>query len=962
MKTSDGRRPSDATRSARVFWGLALAGGFASQTGCGREFYREWANQDVSEAVYEKTRDPRWRVDLFSIEPPAMSRYANPYDPDRPPAPPDDFATQELSPVPQWPDNRLLVPVEGTAYLEMMEGWQRGRSDPGNGLGILAMPRPDAPVDNTAGPATSPDPAGNPPDLPKPPEAGSTSPFNRPNTADPTAAPPIGMDPAPEVDDPAVKPKPGTNPPPLSPIQRPGAPGGNAPAPGNPPAGPTTGIPKYDLGTRMAAFRGTGLPMPAPTPDPRPDAEVRRAQNPATPPIGMDPKPGDDDLTKPGNVRPDQTPEEYAAGEKAGGELAGILVPGAIDFDEAEAAGFPQKTRPYVLAIDQSFMLALINSRVYQFQIEQLYGAALAVTLSRFAFTPQFYAGLSPITGVPSGAAAGAGFPAPTLANTFTYQTQETGTPLSSLQLGTVAGFGKAFSAGGRLLAGFANQIVFNFIGHNSIQPSVHSYLPLNLFQPFLRGAGRAVTLEPLTTSERNLVYQARIFAQFRQQFTVVTLIGGTIAQGGSTVNLAGFTAGGNTDPTIGFLNLLEDVQILENNRRNIAAFEQLVTVYTELIKGESSGLSALQLDQTRSGLQGARASLVSARTTYRNDLNNFAAQMGLPPGTPMIPDRSLTRGFKASFDGIEKWQGDPRRKLEDLPLFVEMLPKLQDTILDGRSSLGIYGIDPETNEFKANEDGLEDLLLTAERTALEHRLDLMNARGALYDAWRQIKVAANALLGYLNVTLTNSFLTPPNNNNPFGFNEQAKTFSLAIQAELPLVRVAERNNFRTALINYERTRRSLMSTEDFTKNQVRQDMRSMHLQYLTYEINKRNFVLTIRLRDQAFEQIVAPPAAAAGGNQAPLQTTNLVSFQSQLLGIENQLVTSWYQFQLARLQLYRDLGTLPIDEWEAFHAIFPDQPLTAVNLDPPGRGPGGAGGAADAPFAGLGAPEAARR
>ncbi|HWT77981.1 MAG TPA: hypothetical protein VN648_04185, partial [Candidatus Methylomirabilis sp.] len=30
-----------------------------SQSGCTREFYRDWANQDAAEAVFEKSRDPR---------------------------------------------------------------------------------------------------------------------------------------------------------------------------------------------------------------------------------------------------------------------------------------------------------------------------------------------------------------------------------------------------------------------------------------------------------------------------------------------------------------------------------------------------------------------------------------------------------------------------------------------------------------------------------------------------------------------------------------------------------------------------------------------------------------------------------------------------------------------------------------------------------------------------------------
>jgi len=119
------------------------------------------------------------------------------------------------------------------------------------------------------------------------------------------------------------------------------------------------------------------------------------------------------------------------------------------------------------------------------------------------------------------------------------------------------------------------------------------------------------------------------------------------------------------------------------------------------------------------------------------------------------------------------------------------------------------------------------------------------------------------------------------------------------------------------------------MNQEDFAKYQVRLDIRNMHNFYLTYEIARRNLVLTIRQKDQAFEQIIAPPA---GGNQAntqgAVQTTNLVSFQSRLVGLENQLVTAWQQFQIWRLSLYRDLGIMPYDEWEAFHELFPAEPI----------------------------------
>ena len=118
-------------RARRAALALAFALGASATTGCGREFFREWADMDVSEAVFEKSRDPRWRLETFSIEPPAMSRHGNPYDPDRIPAPPDDRATEALGPVPQWPVNRLLTPTEGTGYIEMLESWQTNkRQDP----------------------------------------------------------------------------------------------------------------------------------------------------------------------------------------------------------------------------------------------------------------------------------------------------------------------------------------------------------------------------------------------------------------------------------------------------------------------------------------------------------------------------------------------------------------------------------------------------------------------------------------------------------------------------------------------------------------------------------------------------------------------------------------------------------------------------------------------------------------
>jgi hypothetical protein len=450
----------------------------------------------------------------------------------------------------------------------------------------------------------------------------------------------------------------------------------------------------------------------------------------------------------------------------------------------------------------------------------------------------------------------------------------------------------------------------------------------LTFVQPFLRGGGRAVTLEPLTQAERNLVYDIRGFARFRQEFIVAALVGGGAGGVGD-----GSGGGGGGDPSIGFLRVLQALQTVENDLKNVAAFEQLFTVYQELIVGASSGLSQLQVDQIDSSLQQARQQLLFDRTQYRDFLDQYKLQLGLPPDVPLTMDRGFTASFKQVFDEIDRWSVDPRRDLTDLPRIVAGLPELEDIVIDGRSVLGVYR--DQTN----NEDKLEDVLQAGVRVAFENRLDLMNARAALYDAWRQIKVTANGLQGVLNIAVTNQFLTPPNTTNPFAFVDQAKQFQLVLNAELPLVRVADRNNFRAALIAYQRERRNLQGTEDDLKLQIREEIRNLQQQYLTYEIAKRNFVLQVRQKDQAFEQIIAPPQSLEGSSQGAIQTQNLIQSQSGILRLENGLVSNWLSYQQARLTLYRDLGTLPYDEWEAYHELFPPKP----DRPGPGSPPGGA-------------------
>jgi hypothetical protein len=87
-------------------------------------------------------------------------------------------------------------------------------------------------------------------------------------------------------------------------------------------------------------------------------------------------------------------------------------------------------------------------------------------------------------------------------------------------------GVSKLFSTGGLLVARFANQTFVELTGKNKHTVSTSTIL-FEAMQPLLRGGGRAVTLEPLTQVERNLLYEVRDFARFRKEFLVAIASGG---------------------------------------------------------------------------------------------------------------------------------------------------------------------------------------------------------------------------------------------------------------------------------------------------------------------------------------------------------------------------------------------------------------------------------------------------
>src|SRR5262249_48060639 len=172
-------------------------------------------------------------------------------------------------------------------------------------------------------------------------------------------------------------------------------------------------------------------------------------------------------------------------------------------------------------------------------------------------------------------------------------------------------------------------------------------------------------------------------------------------------------------------------------------------------------------------------------------------------------------------------------------------------------------------------EGDVDEAYDVASRSALINRLDLMNVRAEIVDAWRQIAIFANALLGTFNVEYNLSTSTPATVNKPITFGGSRNKHTLTLNTELPLVRVNERNNYRAALIAYQRERRTLMEAEDLVLQVVRGDLRQLRLLADNYKIQQRQVELASLTVEGALEALIAPPpvppsvipgAGAAGG------------------------------------------------------------------------------------------------
>jgi hypothetical protein len=112
-------------------------------------------------------------------------------------------------------------------------------------------------------------------------------------------------------------------------------------------------------------------------------------------------------------------------------------------------------------------------------------------------------------------------------------------------------------------------------------------------------------------------------------------------------------------------------------------------------------------------------------------------------------------------------------------------------------------------------------------------------------------------------------------------------------------------------------------------ERRIRRRIRNLFDTKRAYEAEKQSYFLAIRLKDQAFERLLAPPTAVITSRSTLLEA--LIEQGTAVMKAQGQLAFLWTSFRRERLALYRDLGTLPYNDWQSFYADFSMGPVGAL-------------------------------
>jgi outer membrane protein TolC len=380
---------------------------------------------------------------------------------------------------------------------------------------------------------------------------------------------------------------------------------------------------------------------------------------------------------------------------------------------------------------------------------------------------------------------------------------------------------------------------------------------------PLMRGSGAYIAAEPLTQAERNVIYGLWDFERYKRTFAV------NIARGYFNV-----------------LRQMDSVSNAEENYRSAATSSRW-----SQRRADAGRIREIEVDQAVQRELSARNSWISAQEQLKNSLDSFKNTLGLPTDALIELDPNDLKQLRGRADEVldQMRNGSVREAKETAPP-ADAPVHLQPASYEGAGPLEIG----------------ESL---AEKLALEHRLDLRVANGEVYDAQRQVVVAADALRAELTLGGT-ARVSDNDDDGSLQFNRG--NYAALLNLDLPIERTRERNQYRNSLIDLDRSTRNVQSLEDQIKLSIRSELRTLLESRESLKIQAQAVVI-------AEKRVRSTTLFLEAGR---IEIRDLLDAQDSLLSAQNSLTQAVVNYRIAELELQRDLGLLDVNEkglWREF-------------------------------------------
>jgi outer membrane protein TolC len=225
---------------------------------------------------------------------------------------------------------------------------------------------------------------------------------------------------------------------------------------------------------------------------------------------------------------------------------------------------------------------------------------------------------------------------------------------------------------------------------------------------------------------------------------------------------------------------------------------------------------------------------------------------------------------------------------LDDLKISLG-LPVTEKLVIDASELKRLEVIDPE---------GSLDQMIDA---ALTTRLDIFNARDRLYDAERKVKIAHQSTLPTVDALAGYQAGTPTGGSEGLSINHRQRQIYGGLDIDLNLNTLPERNDLRAAQIVEQASRRALDLAEEELRSTIRSDWRALNVARRQYDLALKGLELSQK-RLEIEEALMAEGQGTA---------RDIVESQDRLIVARDLVISTLIDHNLARLQLWADMGVL---------------------------------------------------